>query len=548
MAWIERVDRRTRRSKTWQNDSNPAKFSLDTSGPTLHYESVIDNGDYDTPVDCTPVRVDVPSFDGWRITENGWHYALGKDLANHGSEDGWVGFGGRGGQHWFKFRLLRIGYLHWPARGWTDLGGSPNYNRARLTRETLGFALDTDGIDLPIASTANWGRIWTTPGGGEVSVNWEARGDGLKENVVLNQAGREWLVANMPPTTPINETYFGFVFRLDWSDVPRVYRQGVLQDVEGDFADDDESIELRDDLDRLLAFMPISEVRVKIADEPLGSAPLRKRFWKDGDGNHYLLVGARVDILNGMAAGDLIFDPTVDEIVTASNDDMRETGTGGVDSSANSRLNASFPYAGYIWDAVAIDGGVTIDECYMQIYGDHPSLIEFTGDWDFVAEDDCAAWSTGSGTYDVSGRTLTGNAIGIDITLSTSAYTTTSSNVAALQAIVDRGGWSSGQDMGVVVAHTGADNAQYSTYDDASAEAPKLHIEYTEGGATIAVNQVTETNVSQAIARLKAKTAAQVTESDLSQVIARLKTAAVNLVAETPAGQSNFGGGFGSED
>jgi len=35
----------------------------------------------------------------------------------------------------------------------------------------------------------------------------------LKEHVYINQAARDWVAANHPPTTPANETFFGFVFK-----------------------------------------------------------------------------------------------------------------------------------------------------------------------------------------------------------------------------------------------------------------------------------------------------------------------------------------------
>ena len=125
----------------------------------------------------------------------------------------------------------------------------------------------------------------------------------------------------MNPTPPATETWFGFVFDLDWSDVPRVYRQAVLQDPDGDFADDGEPIELRDGSDRLLAFLPLDTVTVAGADrEAAGAAALRKRFYKSGD-NYYLMVGVRCDTLAGLAAGDLVFDPTVNEQVGANADD-----------------------------------------------------------------------------------------------------------------------------------------------------------------------------------------------------------------------------------
>ena len=105
---------------------------------------------------------------------------------------------------------------------------------------------------------ATWNDLWKTPGGGADDISWRVDGRQLKEEIVVNQAAREWIRDNAPPSTPTDETWFGFVFRLDVADIPRWIRAGVLQDIEGDFADDGQAIRLEDAQGRLLAFMPVS--------------------------------------------------------------------------------------------------------------------------------------------------------------------------------------------------------------------------------------------------------------------------------------------------
>jgi len=87
----------------------------------------------------------------------------------------------------------------------------------------------------------------------------------------------------------------------------------AVQDIEGDFTDDAGRVELRDAVDQLLAFMPVSDalsVEYQIGEETRqDTVQLRKRLWKQ-DGIYYLLVGARVDRLNGMHTGAITFDPT----------------------------------------------------------------------------------------------------------------------------------------------------------------------------------------------------------------------------------------------
>lgn len=280
-------------------------------GTHLHYPTGgPDSGVMDGVVDMTPVRVDNAQFDGWRITAGDWHYALGKDLANHGNQDGWMGFGGRQGQHWLKFRLTRIGYLHWPTRAWDDIGGAPTYNRANLSGHTETIAVGPNGDTANVLSSATWANLWTTPGGGSLSVTWRAEGRQLKEDLTINAAARAWMTANRPPSTPASETWLGFMFRVDWSDIPRAVRAGVLQNTGqgGDFSDDGVPIELQDAQERVLAFLPVDVAWA--TSDVTKTIQLRKRFWRDPDGNDYLIVGAKVSDLASLPAGDVIFDPT----------------------------------------------------------------------------------------------------------------------------------------------------------------------------------------------------------------------------------------------
>jgi len=318
MAWVEAPERRTRTAKTWRRNGTSEFRYEHVAGTVLHFPTGGPDSDvFDAEVDLSPVRVDNAQLDGWRVVHGEWHYALGQP--GDKATDGWVGFGGRQGAHWLQFRLLRVGYLHWPTRAWDDVGGPPSYDRANLSQKVDALTLGPEGAEVTVnaQTTATWADLWTTPGGGSASVAWRADGLCLKEEVTLNQVAREWIVANHPPSTPVMETWFGFVFQLDVSDIPQWVVDGVLQDPDGDFTDDDGLIEIRDALGRLLGFMPVSVAfSEEYGEEP--AAPqrdivrLRKRVWKDGD-SYYLLVGARVDQLNGLHEGAITFDPTFNQ-------------------------------------------------------------------------------------------------------------------------------------------------------------------------------------------------------------------------------------------
>ena len=490
MAWAEVASKRNQRSRTYQEDNH---FRWSGTLATLHYESQMDSGIFDAPIDATPVRVNVASFDGWRVVQNGWHYALGRDLLNHGTEDGWVGFGGRQGAHWLKFRLLRTGYLHWPTRDWTNINPAnpdPNYARTNLSSQANTLSIGPNADPVVVGSVASWNNLWTTLGGGALSVRWRVDGDRLKEEIVINQAGRDWIRNNRPPSTPLAETWFGFVFRVDWSDLPRVKRAGQVWDKASDIADDGEIIELHDhieDGDVLLGFMPIDNVYVVDAGgDILGHAQLRKRFWHDADGNDYLAIGVRCDVLNGLPAGDLIFDPSVNEQVGASSDDAAED-SGSVNLTGNT-INpySTNTWAGFRFTTVNVAGGVTIDtttnlEPYFALFNDLDGI--------FSGEDADNPGTFTTAANNISGRTrTTANVRWINAALPVPAWrqsTADSINFAAIiQEIIDRPGWAA--DNAIVIVCQGQTGSDFGirSYDWDTGFGCKLNIDYTAGGGT----------------------------------------------------------------
>jgi len=485
MAWAELEGARVPGGKTWADGSK--RLAEYVTGMSLHYPGAgPDSEVYDTEVDCSPVRVDNAQLDGWRVTQAGWHYALGKP--GNKPTDGWVGFGGREGQHWFKFRLLRVGYLHWPTRGWDDIGGAPNYDRANLSQQTGTLTLGPEGseISINVESVAKWEHLWQTPGGGDLSAQWQANGDRLKEKIIVNQAAREWVRDNRPPGTPIDETYFGFVFKLDWSNIPKVLRNGVLQDIDGDFADDEHSIELRDALDRLLAFLPVGTVKVPQI-KPVPGQPLRRRFWKDADGNHYLLIGVRCDVLAGMEPGDLIFDPTVDKTVNAGGDDgYRYTGTDGFSSVETYGMIGYENDPGYYhchaffrWTGVTIAG--TIETSYIDIYDANTWGQDQNDRKVWGVDEDNPAAPTSAAEFDAD--TLTTAGVDWDGDWAVSQYNRSPSLNTVFQELVDSYTISNDAVM-VQVKNDGGAVTGYcypDYYENSPSNPAKLHIEYTAG-------------------------------------------------------------------
>src|SRR3990167_2453280 len=308
----ELVARRTQNSKTFINPDGT--FTTQSKIGPLHYQD--ESGNWQN-VDATPVRVIESGFDGWEITNNGFYFRLG----SRNGTDGWIGYGGKRGQHWLWTRAVRAGYLHWSSKTWQDVSGTPSYNQADLTRATSQFT-GADGVASNIGGNIIWPNIW--PGG---NLEWILEGGRLKENIRVSETTRNNLP---PPQRAANQTWFGFVFQVDWSDIPQVFRAGVLQDKNSDFEDSGEQIELRNAAGEILGILPQDTAVVENpskTDPAPKSAALRKRFWQDtaGDlgpaGNYYLLLGSRSDQLNQLQAGAIIFDPTVTPTIAETNED-----------------------------------------------------------------------------------------------------------------------------------------------------------------------------------------------------------------------------------
>lgn len=303
----------------------------------LHYESVPDSGDFDRPVKMDVERVKTAELDGYLMTESAFHYSLqtvdpaeSSVQPNTQKPAGTVGFGGRRGEHWFYFRLKNVGYIHWPERKLTDLGGYPDYSgEPTMSTQSINLARHPELDDEVVTSgtTIRWNGIWNGEDGARLDIKWGLSGYKMKEDIIVNQAARDWIERH-PPKTPADETYFGFCFELDSTDIPKAYRNEIQQNLKEDDFDDGDGITLTDNADRLLAFMPLDEVYVANRGS---RRPLRKRFYRR-KGKNYLYVGVNVEHMAELLPGDLIFDPSMtQEQIAASADDCQQYGVAAAD-------------------------------------------------------------------------------------------------------------------------------------------------------------------------------------------------------------------------
>ncbi len=533
MTWRAVPDRHTARGRVWQDDANPTAFrSVSTVAP-LHYADA--NGVYQ-PVDATPVRVNTAQLDGWTVTANGWHFALGK--RGGAGADGWVGFGGQRGARWFWSRLVRVGYLHWPTRAWQDIGGAPTYARAKLASDSTAGSFGPDTL-TPVSSVS-WSDLWTTPGSGSVGVSWAISGDGVKEVVRINNAARTWIKNNRAPTTPAAETYFGLVFQVDASDIPRLVRNGVVQDMATiDVADDDQPFELRDASNALLGLLPVDRgfVDTRLSDGTRPSTPLRKRLWKDSDGNWYLSAGVRCDTLATAPDGDLLIDPTIQ--ISTNNDDGFAS-AGGVDYEPNTGGNLagwvgslSREYmAVYSFPSTGVPQGATITAAALSVYDEANTNAPL--DLKAVMQKIASASQPDNSTNKPFSWTYTTAASTFSGTPTVNAYLVfnDSNFIAVVQEVVNQASFDAGR-MNTSVRNNGMSGGSQKTasfydYNEGvnSAKLAKLDITYTTGGGTA---------VSATIAATSTLTARAAARRAVGRTIAALSSATMALASRRGA-------------
>jgi len=436
-------------------------------------------------VDYSLERVQTIALDGWRVMSNDIHYALGRP--GDKATDGWMGYGGRKGEHWLKWRLLRVGYLHWPTRNWQDIGGAPTYDRSNLSRQTQ--AIDIEGQRIAVGTLAEWRDIW--PG---ISVRWHIDGNGVNEKVIISQERREWIRANRPPSTPLGETFFGFVYELDVSDVPRWIRDGQDMNINADNDDGLEGkFELRNEAQELLGVIPIRQVYVPGAEPGSSAEYLRKRIWYDGN-NHYLLVGVRCDRLADLAAGDLVFDPTIEEQVGTGADDGRwqhEDGKSDYYNAGESTISFMRTATGYecvnFWarfTGIQFTSTPTIDTATLEVRCSQTSSTD-PGDATVSAIDSDDPTAPTSAT-DADGRARTTANVTWDIGgWSSGTWYSPPDLSAVIQEIVDSYDYVSSAKAICIYCETigeGTSSRQIYGYENAAADAAKLTIEYTEAG------------------------------------------------------------------
>lgn len=322
--FVEDITSRTATAKLYTLGTTHVFYNV---GRPIHWADTTILSTHSNIIDFSSRRMNNSIIDGWVVTDSQWHYGLGIPVITGRTSDGWTGFGARQGENTWWARVFRIGYLHKSSMIFQDVGGIPTYNRVNLSRVANTTVMGTTNQDTIVTSlSVSWTGIWSTPGGGDVTLEWIIDGNGLKETIILNEIGRDWIRNNAPPDSAINETFFGVIFQLDLDKIDVVLRGNTVVNLNNTIDDSSKhAMIFKDVQDRTLSWLPVGDIEVpgfKLGfDRDIYRKPLKKLFYQEG-GQQLLLVGIRVDQLLTMASGDLEIDPTSGPtVVTTGNQD-----------------------------------------------------------------------------------------------------------------------------------------------------------------------------------------------------------------------------------
>lgn len=217
-------------------------------------------------------------------------------------------------------------------------------------------------------------------------------------------------------------------------------------------ANEDTSITIADNQARLLRAL------VNATGDP-ASAAYTLRAQKNGSGGYVAVP------VGSTTAGSI-----TNQTIAASADDAQEQGgtvtlTG---TTIGASLDATTEWVGLRFTNITIPKGSTITSATIGVVPsatteDEPSVTIF-----FQAADDCATFTTGAS--DISGRSRTSASVSwssTDLAATGSSYHDSPSLVTPLQEVIDRAGWTSGNDVCVIIqgGSTGTRDLTIEAYD-----------------------------------------------------------------------------------
>jgi len=180
---------------------------------------------------------------------------------------------------------------------------------------------------------------------------------------------------------------------------------------------------------------------------------------------------------------------TVEQRVAASIDDAEESVSGGTTSLNSSDIElvadgSTLQTVAMRWAGLAIPRGATIHAAYIQFASKEAQSTATSVELRAEASDNAGAFSSASGNITARPRTTAAASWSPVAWLAgeAGANQRTPDLSAAIQQVVNRAGWASGNALAIIVSGTGRRTAW--AWDGNAAAAPLLHVEYTIGAAT----------------------------------------------------------------
>jgi hypothetical protein len=174
---------------------------------------------------------------------------------------------------------------------------------------------------------------------------------------------------------------------------------------------------------------------------------------------------------------------TVDETVGLGTDDAQQAGTTVTltGTTIGGSLDAVTEWVGMRFQTVAIPAGATITNAYLSVVpsatGEDEPLVTVY----FEDADDAATFTTTASDISNRARTSGVSWSSTDLGASGSTYHNSPDLSSILQTVINRGGWASGNDLAVIVqgGATATRDLTIEAYENAGANPPRLHVEYT---------------------------------------------------------------------
>lgn len=318
---------------------------------------------------------------------------------------------------------------------------------------------------------------WAGAFGTGLDFEWEAQTSRLAKRLVIQS------LASLPSPTAQILGGENPVLRLAWQmaySTGHPFIDGVQWNPNSD-VDTFGVVEFRDEAGNVLfAFSPS-----RAFDGNDEETPLVTRLSRSGPN---LFVEVRVPwAWLETAAYPVTVDPTVDAQIADSNEDGSEILDGTINlGDAQPRLAAGEDeYTIQRFTGVTISQGATIDVAYISLAVSNSGRDK--PNFNIYAEDVDNAPAPSTTTSDISGRTPTTAATEWTALggLGGIATYNSPSIVAVIQEIVDRAGWASGNAIAIICDDLGSGDFQHYHHNGSPTDAPRLHVEYTEGGATL---------------------------------------------------------------